>query len=74
MKFYNKRHEMYLNSIQEFSLYLTQNTLYIHYKYEPVSVVQENTHCLRTMLNILHFSGKKIEFFNVGAGGTYTNH
>jgi hypothetical protein len=36
------RHEFQLNNTQRFTLYLTENTLCLHYKYHPVNIAQSN--------------------------------
>jgi hypothetical protein len=53
--------EFVLNNIQKFSLYLTGNTLRLHYKAQPVNAVWGNSRCLllRTILNTqIHCVGR----------------
>ena len=38
--------DVYLNYIQEFSSYLTENTIYVHYKDQIFHAVWVNNHCL----------------------------
>jgi hypothetical protein len=67
---------MYLHNITEFSLYLTENKLQLHYKDEQIGAVQENAYCLLWEPCGIYYilKGNNAEFFNVRASGTYSNH
>jgi hypothetical protein len=59
------------------SLYLTGNTLRLHYKAQPVKAVWGNSRCLLREPYGTHrytVCVQNVEFWYVKAGGTYSDH
>jgi hypothetical protein len=64
-----------LNITYKFSLYLTGNTLRLHYKAQPVNAVGETVavYCEKHTEHIDTLCGQNTEIWYVKAGGTYSD-